>query len=83
MARGWVFACFCLLSSASAAKAVEILEKEPPAGALRRGEVAYVDDGKCPKGQVTRLTAGSLAGGGPAQRGAARPRGRSCVPRPM
>jgi hypothetical protein len=50
---------------------------------MRRGEIAYVDNGRCPKGQVTRVTAGTLgATGARGTGGQAMPRERSCVPRP-
>ena len=54
-----------------AASAIEILKKEPGKGTLSCGSAVYVDDGKCPKGQVTMVVA---EGGGK--------RGRSCVARP-
>ena len=64
---------------ASSAFAVEILKKEPPAGALTAGQAVYVDNGRCPKGQVDQVGAGTLVGGG---RTKTTPRTHTCVPIP-
>ena len=49
------------------------LDKEPERFIISTGEVVYVDDGSCPKGQVKEVTGGS------AQRNI--PRKYRCVPR--
>jgi len=64
---------------ASQAWAVEILKKEPPAGALSAGQAVYVDNGRCPKGQVDQVGAGTLSGGG---RTRTTPRTHTCVATP-
>lgn len=38
---------------------VVFLGKEPSNGELHYGQVVYVDDGKCPSGQVKEITGGS------------------------
>lgn len=53
---------------------VEILKQEPAAGQLRRGQIVYVDDGKCPRGEVKEITGGS--------REKSVPRKVRCVKRP-
>jgi hypothetical protein len=37
----------------------ETVKKEPPMGALKPGQVVFVDDGRCPAGQVMRVTGGN------------------------
>lgn len=41
-------------SSASWAQ-TSVLTQEPPAGTLKTGEIVYVDDGSCPKGQIKQV----------------------------
>jgi len=52
---GLVVAISCLCSPAEAV----ILKKEPAMGALREGQVVYVDDGSCPPGQIKKVTGGN------------------------
>lgn len=53
-----------LSSTATAAPTAPVVLKEMPAkGALRLGEVIYVDDGKCPAGEVTKITGGNQKAG--------------------
>ncbi len=40
----------------------EVVSVEPPAGGLRSGQTVLVDDGKCPAGQITRVTGGDSMG---------------------
>ena len=47
----------CLIGLTTAAHA-QVLKREPPLGALKPGQVALVDDGVCPKGQVKRVVGG-------------------------
>ena len=66
------------------ANAQTVTKTEPPLGMMRSSEVAYVDNGKCPKGQVMRVTSGTMgASGARGTGGKAMPRERSCVPRPQ
>ena len=46
---------------AGSGSAQEIYKREPPAGALRYGQIIYVDDGKCPKGQVKQVMGGYIS----------------------
>jgi hypothetical protein len=80
MTKGLVAAVALLVTvTASQVWAVEILKKEPPAGALTAGQAVYVDNGRCPKGQVDQVGAGTLSGGG---RTKTTPRTHTCVPIP-
>lgn len=47
------------LLAVSSDAAPALLRDMPAQGALRLGEVAYVDDGKCPSGQVKKVTGGN------------------------
>ncbi len=68
---------------AAPAAAVEVLKQEPSKGGLRYGETVLVDNGKCPKGQVQKVTGGQW-GAAQARRTTAAtiPRAYACVPRP-
>ena len=35
----------------------DILKAEPPGGAMSKGDSVLVDDGRCPKGQLSKVTA--------------------------
>ena len=60
-----------------------IVKHEPPIGTgMRSGESVLVDDGKCPKGQLLKVTAGVSYGGRNQASGAGTGRTRECVPRP-
>ena len=67
-----------LITSAHSVCAQEILKHEPQLGTLRPGMAVYVDNGRCPAGQVMEVTAGTFGN----RNGHAQPRGRRCVPRP-
>jgi hypothetical protein len=62
-------------------QAQEIVKKEPPAGNLKRGMYVYVDNGKCPKGQLLQVSAGTFGAGG-GGKGVGQTRERKCVPHP-
>ena len=64
--------------SAQSVCAQEILKHEPPLGTMRPGVPVYVDNGRCPAGQVLEVTNGTYG----SRTGHALPRGRRCVPRP-
>ncbi len=70
-----VFAAALFIGSAStAATSVEILKEMPAKGAVRNGEIVYVDDGHCPAGEVKKITGGQQSMG--------KPRQVECVKRP-
>lgn len=73
---GGALCLMALMSGCSAPAPVPItyLSQDPPPGALPHGELAYVDDGRCPGDQVKRLI------GGDGKRNV--PRKVACVPRP-
>lgn len=48
----------CLSTVAAGAASAETLKKEPAMGQLKPGQVVFVDDGRCPAGQVMRVTGG-------------------------
>ncbi|CAN5707228.1 hypothetical protein BH11PSE13_BH11PSE13_10140 [soil metagenome] len=52
----------------------EILKEVPAKGAVPRGDVVYVDDGKCPAGEVKKIIGGDQKTGMPRQ--------VTCVKRP-
>ena len=52
----------------------KILKEMPAKGVVRRGDIVYVDDGKCPAGQVKTIIGGDQQTGVPRQ--------VSCVKRP-
>ncbi len=72
-------------STASSSFAQRVVKTEPALGTLQGGQFVYVDNGKCPKGQILKVTAGVQYGGG---RGSANSnmkggaREKVCVPRP-
>ena len=47
------------LIMSSVAQAAPILRHEPPAGKLPAGESVLVDNGKCPHGEILKITAGA------------------------
>lgn len=44
---------------------VAYLNKEPPIGEVPYGEIAYVDDGVCPGGEIKEVTGGTREEGIP------------------
>lgn len=62
--------------------AQQIVKSEPPVGSLSAGSYVYLDDGKCPKGQIMKVSAGKLAGHNKNGNGVAQGRLRECVARP-
>lgn len=53
---------------------IEILKEVPADGVVRRGDIVYVDDGKCPAGEVKKIIGGDRQAGVKRQ--------VSCVKRP-
>ncbi|MCS3454549.1 hypothetical protein M2366_000588 [Aeromonas sp. BIGb0405] len=54
---------------------IEYLKQDPPPGGVPPGKLVYVDDGKCPDGQVKKLRGGDGSKN--------LPRHVECVPRPQ
>ena len=54
-----LLAGFSLTAAAAANTALVVLKEMPAKGVLRLGEVIYVDDGKCPVGEVKKITGGN------------------------
>ncbi|RYF31869.1 MAG: hypothetical protein EOO26_12690 [Comamonadaceae bacterium] len=52
-----------LLGATAGAQSTEPLKEEPANLSLRKGQVVYVDDGKCPAGEIKRITGGNQAAG--------------------
>ncbi len=72
----------CAFMIAAPVKGQGILKREPPWGRLGHGEIVFVDDGSCPKGQIKKVTGGSgHAPGRPVVSNAPR-RHRECIVRP-
>lgn len=68
MATRKLLALTCVLASVTACTApVEILKEVPANGTVRRGDVVFVDDGKCPAGEVKRIVGGNQMTGAPRQ----------------
>jgi hypothetical protein len=55
----------------------ETLKKEPVMGALKEGEVVYVNDGTCPPGQIKKVIGGNHVKVGGTKR---IERTRTCIP---
>jgi hypothetical protein len=47
----------------AASASTEILREMPAKGVVRHGDIVYVDDGKCPAGQVKKIIGGDLKTG--------------------
>jgi hypothetical protein len=67
--------------AATAASAQGIMRREPAAGQLRAGDIVFVDDGTCPKGQIKKVTGGSNVGNNVAGM-VGRNRHKECIKRP-
>jgi hypothetical protein len=61
-----------------AGAALAQVKHEPAMGAMKEGEVVLVDDGSCPKGQISRVVGGNHVKVGGSKK---IERTRSCVPR--
>jgi hypothetical protein len=57
------------------ASAQKVLNKEPPRGALKQGQVVLVDDGSCPAGRIKEISGGKGEGKGSVKRV------KRCIPR--
>jgi hypothetical protein len=76
-----VLGAAALVAFANSAVAQQVLKHEPPVGGMRTGEIVFVDNGKCGKGKILKVTGGHVVGRqGSGMGGGART--RECVPRP-
>ena len=73
MTYNWAALAAGALALTACANASQPLTAEPPPGALKAGQVVYVDDGRCPAGQISRVAGAESLGGSK--------RERSCVAR--
>ena len=71
------------LTVAACSAGPKILTADPPTGALFPGQIALVDDGSCPAGQIKQVVGGSnrVYGTDIAKNGVTRT--HSCIPRPQ
>lgn len=79
-AHVWLIGALAVLLVASTeTRAQQMLKREPAMGAMKEGDTVFVDDGKCPKGQVRKVVGGNHieVGGSKKVR-----RSSSCVARP-
>jgi hypothetical protein len=82
---GRIFTAVAFLAGSTGfamAQPMQVLKQEPGPGQLQRGQVALVDDGTCPKGQIKQVTGGGNMGTnmGAVQGGGGRQ--KACVKRP-
>ncbi|MGJ7615343.1 MULTISPECIES: DUF6719 family protein [unclassified Variovorax] len=62
MARFFGLALVCVFAADpawAASGAIEFLKEMPEKGSVRQGAVVYVDDGRCPAGEVKKITGGN------------------------
>ena len=69
--------------SAACSTGPKLLAADPANGALFPGEIALVDDGSCPAGQVRQVTGGSNRVYGTDIKKNGVPRRYACIPRPQ
>lgn len=50
---------FAACAIGAASPPIEVLKEMPQAGTVRQGEVVYVDDGRCPVGEIKKITGGN------------------------
>jgi hypothetical protein len=70
-----------LIALSGGALAQQVLKHEPPVGGMRSGETVFVDNGKCGKGKIQKVTGGFITGRMGSGMGGGK-RTRECVPRP-
>ncbi len=82
MSNRKILPCAVVLVSATIASAcqakAEVLKKEPPMGQMREGQIALVDDGTCPAGQIKQVIGGNHVSVGGTKHIL---RTRRCIPR--
>ena len=71
------------LAVAGCSSGPKFLAADPPNGSLFLGQIALVDDGTCPPGQVRQVTGGSNRVYGTDIHQAGVPRKYSCIERPQ
>lgn len=76
-----IFSTLALAAVFGGFSSAQVLKKEPGAGQLPAGSVVLIDDGKCGKGKIKQVTAGSNMSGGQMIAGGS-PRTRNCIPKP-
>lgn len=54
-----LFGVFICGAASAVAAPVEVLKTMPAQGSVRQGDVVYVDDGRCPTGQVKKIIGGN------------------------
>lgn len=54
-----LFGVFICGAASAVAAPVEVLKTMPAQGSVRQGDVVYVDDGRCPAGQVKKIIGGN------------------------
>ena len=48
-----------MAAAVAAPAAAQVLQREPPMGALREGQRVLVDDGSCPQGKIKEVIGGN------------------------
>ncbi|MGE0039083.1 MAG: DUF6719 family protein [Xanthobacteraceae bacterium] len=77
-AARWMPLTFAIVLAGTTAAQAQYLKREPAMGALKPGQRVLVDDGRCPKGQISEVIGGDhVEVGGKAQI----KRIRKCIPR--
>jgi hypothetical protein len=59
MVRLTVFISALVAMGTTVSASAATLKEEPPLGAMREGQVVFVDDGSCPSGQIKRVMGGN------------------------
>ena len=57
-AAPWMLLTVSIALAGTVTAQAQYLKREPAMGAMKPGERALVDDGRCPKGQVSEVTGG-------------------------
>jgi hypothetical protein len=58
-AKAAVLCAFMCGTASAMAAPIEMLKAMPEKGSVRQGDVVYVDDGRCPAGEVKKITGGN------------------------
>jgi hypothetical protein len=67
-AAQWMLLTLAIVVAGTAGAQAQYLKKEPAMGALKPGQRVLVDDGRCPKGQISEVIGGDhVEVGGKAQ----------------
>jgi uncharacterized protein DUF6719 len=57
-AAQWMLLTLAIAVAGTAGAQAQYLKKEPAMGAMKPGERVLVDDGRCPKGQISEVIGG-------------------------